>query len=69
MVENLSLEERKRIELWAEATQEMINASPESDLNVVAFNVIESNESIPVIIVDKNDNIISYREFLPFFQG
>ncbi len=61
LVENLSLEERKRIELWAEATQEMINASPESDLNVVAFNVIESNESIPVIIVDKNDNIISYR--------
>src|SRR5574344_12436 len=61
LVEDLSLEERKRIELWAEATQEMINANPESDLNVVAFNVIESNESIPVIIVDKNDNIISYR--------
>lgn len=61
LVDDLSLEERKRIELWAEATQEMINASPESDINMVAFNVIKSNESIPVIIVDNDSNVIGFR--------
>ncbi|MBN2778261.1 MAG: ATP-binding protein [Bacteroidales bacterium] len=56
----LSLEERKKIELWAEATQQLINSDPEQDVSFL-FEVLRNNETIPVILVDMEDNILSYR--------
>ncbi|MDR2834694.1 MAG: HAMP domain-containing histidine kinase [Bacteroidales bacterium] len=61
LMDSLSKEERKRIELWAKATQEFINSSVEEDVNAVAFEVIESNETIPVIVVDNENNIVGSR--------
>ncbi len=60
LMTKLSLEERKRIELWAEATQQLINSDPEQDVSFL-FEVLRNNETIPVILVDMNDNILSYR--------
>lgn len=64
LMENLSAEERKRIELWANATQEFINFDIDSDcaqyLNLI-FEVLSNNETIPVILVDASDSITSYR--------
>ncbi len=59
-MDKLSSEERKRIELWAEATQQLINSSPEQDVSFL-FEVLRNNETIPVILVDMEDNILSYR--------
>jgi nitrogen-specific signal transduction histidine kinase len=60
LMQKLSLEEHKRIELWAQATQELINSDPEQDVSFL-FEVLRNNETIPVILVDMDDNIISYR--------
>lgn len=60
LMKKLSAEERKRIELWAEATQRLINAGPTEDISFI-FEVQRNNETIPVILVDREDNIISYR--------
>jgi nitrogen-specific signal transduction histidine kinase len=60
LMEKLSLEEHKRIELWAQATQELINSDPEQDVSFL-FEVLRNNETIPVILVDMEDNVISYR--------
>ncbi len=60
LMDKLSVEERKRIELWAEATQKLINAQPEDDISFL-FEVQKNNETIPVLLVDKEENIISYR--------
>ena len=65
LMQKLSEEERKRIELWAEATEEIINASPATEINTVVFNVIQSNETIPIIVVDSEDNIVNYRNLDP----
>jgi len=60
LMEKLSFEEHKRIELWAEATQQLINSSPEQDVSFL-FEVLRNNETIPVILVDMEDNILSFR--------
>lgn len=59
LMKSLSDEERGRIQLWAEAMQHLLNAEPGED--VVFFGeVIRNNKTIPVILVDTNDNITSY---------
>lgn len=60
LMRNLSNEEYKRIMLWAEATQKLINAEPDEDVSFY-FEVLRNNQTIPVILVDNNDEIISFR--------
>jgi signal transduction histidine kinase len=61
-MKSLAAEERKRIELWAAAMQEFINSNPEQEQDIsFIFEVLKNNETVPVILVDMNDNIISYR--------
>jgi nitrogen-specific signal transduction histidine kinase len=60
LMAKLSAEEHKRIELWAEATQQLINSDPEQDVSFL-FEVLRNNETIPVILVDMDDNVISFR--------
>ncbi|HOZ29979.1 MAG TPA: ATP-binding protein [Bacteroidales bacterium] len=59
-MEKLSAEEHKRIELWAEATQQLINSNPDQDVSFL-FEVLRNNETIPVILVNMEDEIISFR--------
>jgi signal transduction histidine kinase len=61
LVKRLSEEERKKIELWAEATRRLADVNEmNSDLNFLS-NVINNNNTIPVILADVNFEIISYR--------
>jgi len=49
--------ERQKMELWAEATRIVINASLETEL-AFPFSVIESNTHIPVILTDSVGEIL-----------
>ena len=60
LVERLSEEERVRMELWASATRELIEADVNADLGFVQ-QVIESNHTIPVILADAEGNALVSR--------
>ena len=61
LVKLLADEEKKRVELWAEATKRLVTADPsEADLSFM-LQVIQNNKTIPVILVDIKDEIITYR--------
>jgi nitrogen regulatory protein PII len=63
LVKKLKEEERKKVELWAEATRQFIN-SPDSTQNLVFLaKIIEENNTVPVIWTDATDNIISVKNF------
>jgi signal transduction histidine kinase len=63
LVKKLKEEERKKVELWAEATRQFIN-SPDSTENLVFLaRIIEENNTVPVIWTDASDNIISVKNF------
>ncbi|MFH1320227.1 MAG: HAMP domain-containing sensor histidine kinase [Bacteroidota bacterium] len=59
LVKKLSVEERKKVELWAEATRQLANSEQSTDLTFI-LKVIIDNKTVPVILADKNDNIISF---------
>jgi len=66
LVKRLKAEERKKVELWAEATRLLINSSDSSEyLPFLSSIVNENNSTIPVILTDGSDNIISARNFEP----
>ncbi len=61
LVRKLSSEERSRMELWANATRELINVENfDTDLSFVQ-SVIEANHTIPVILLDAKGELLSYR--------
>lgn len=63
LVKDLSVEERNKMEIWAEATRALVTERPDSSTVDVGLNlrILQSNTSIPVIIADEDDNIIDYR--------
>ncbi len=58
LVRKFALEEKKRIELWAEAQEQVIKSDENLDF---FFRVLSNNETIPVIVVDSADNILFSR--------
>jgi len=61
LVEKLANEERKKVELWAKATETLASAAdPTMDLSFV-FDVIKDNQTIPVILTTETDSIITSR--------
>ena len=62
LVKELKAEERKKIELWADATKHLVNLSGEGDYSL-AIKVISENSNIPVILVDACDSILEWRNF------
>jgi nitrogen-specific signal transduction histidine kinase len=65
LVKKLKTEERKKVELWAEATRQIINASESSPNLVFLQSINEDNTTVPVILTDGNDSIISAQNFDP----
>lgn len=64
LVSDLSTEERKKIELWAEAIRQLSTIDPFTDTiqnYTIISEVIQNNTTVPVILTDENDNILSYR--------
>ena len=60
----MAYEEKKKIEIWAYATSQMVNISDDGNFSL-AIKVMESNENIPIILVDENDSILNYRNLNP----
>ncbi|MCM1163524.1 MAG: HAMP domain-containing histidine kinase [Muribaculaceae bacterium] len=81
LVKDLSVQERARMQVWADATREIVNVSSDdsaSGSNVMDFllSIIEENSNIPVLLTDSAGNILMHRNFrlpepvdslMPFF--
>ena len=63
LAQNLALEEQKKIEIWAEATRQLISSENNSISSDFLLKILEGNTTIPVIIVDENDKMILARNF------
>ena len=62
LAHDLAKQERERMEIWANATKELASAGPDTDVDFL-FSIIESNHSIPLMLVDEQDNILQHRNF------
>lgn len=60
LVEDLSAEERNRMEIWAQALHALSNADADTDLTLV-LSVIRGNNTIPVIVMDASGNVTDFR--------
>ena len=60
LVRDLAIEERHRMEVWAEAMRSLNNADENTDLNLV-LKVIDGNNTIPVIVMDDGGNVQTFR--------
>lgn len=70
LVKDLSAQERDRMEIWAEATKEIVNAfdteepagDTGTDINFL-LSIIERNTTIPVLITNDEGKILNHRNF------
>lgn len=60
LVRDLSIEERNKMGVWAEAMRSLNNADETTDLNLV-LTVIDENNTIPVVVTDKDGNVQTFR--------
>lgn len=59
LVKKMAFEERKNVELWAEATQMLASYDLNSNLDITFLvDIINRNTSIPIIIADSTDRIL-----------
>ncbi len=56
----MSKEEQNNMKVWAQALHALNNADENTDLSLV-LSVIQGNNTIPVIVLDKNGNVMDYR--------
>lgn len=68
LVGRLKTEERKNIELWAEATR-LISISDSSQNVEFLFSIIDNNNTVPVILTDESEVIIGHKNFNPEKTG
>ena len=60
LTHKLSIEEHKKIEIWAEATRQFLLADENTDIDFVT-SIIEGNTTIPVYMVDAEGKLIISR--------
>lgn len=60
LVKDLAREERRRMEIWAEAIRTLSVAESDADLNLV-LKVLEENSTIPVIVTDARGDVQTFR--------
>lgn len=61
LVKRLSEEERKKVELWAQGTRELATMTDDGGPIGFIFEVITNNNTVPVILVNEENEIISFR--------
>ena len=62
LVKDMAREERKSVELWAEATQKLVSDDINSNQDITFLNdIIIRNTTIPIVIADSLDHIINSR--------
>lgn len=60
LVKDLSIEERNKMEVWSEAMRAINNADENTDLTLV-LRVLNANNTIPVIVLDRKGDLQLYR--------
>lgn len=60
LIRDLATEEHNKMEVWAEAMRTLNRADENTDINLV-LKVINGNNTIPVIVLDSNENVQAYR--------
>jgi len=65
LVKKLAIEERKKVELWALGTSQLSGIDTDERDYSFIIEVIKNNETVPVILTDKNGNITSSRNLDP----
>lgn len=63
LVEERRQEELNKMKLWVEAMQSINSADEETDLSL-AISVLESNNTIPMVVVDSCGNVNNYRNIV-----
>ena len=68
LVRDLSEQERSRMQIWADATREIVRTSSEEGDNAVSsmdflLSIIEGNSNIPVLLTDDAGSILMHRNF------
>ena len=61
LVSDLDKEERKKIELWAEATNQLVNSGMGPNNNILASRIMQENTTIPIILTNEVGEIIGNR--------
>ncbi len=64
LVKSLEVQERKKVELWAEATWLISQADSTQNLDFL-LSIMEDNTTVPVILTDGHDNVVAFRNFNP----
>jgi len=59
LTRKLTQEERKKVELWAKGMKHLSSQEISNEDYTFALEVIQNNETVPVILTDKNENIIT----------
>lgn len=65
LAQKLSIEERKKVELWALGMRQLSTLSNEDKDYTFILEVIKNNETVPVILTDKDGNINGSRNLDP----
>lgn len=58
LARSMAYEEQKRMQIWAEATRQIIISNNENEITF-CLEIIRNNTTIPVILTDDDDNVIS----------
>ncbi len=61
LVDELKNEERKKVELWAEATRQLVEPGDNDNSVSLTLEVLKNNTTVPVILADVNNKIQHYR--------
>ncbi len=61
LVDELKNEERKKVELWAEATRQLVEPGDNDNSVSLTLEVLKNNTTVPVILADANNKIQHYR--------
>ncbi len=63
LVQELKSEEKKKVELWARATQQLVDLDLSDNTLDFSFlsDIIEKNTTVPVLLVDEDSTLVSSR--------
>lgn len=60
IVRDLSAQERERMQIWADATREIVSSRPGADIEF-PLSIVQANTSIPVVLTDEHGRVIDHR--------
>ncbi len=63
LVQRLGVEQQRKMEIWAEAMRQFVQAENDDANFDFIWKIIEENDNIPVLIVDAQNNFVTARNF------